>query len=63
MTEFFTGLCLLLLGAGIHYFSRMFGLYRAQREEDGVPFPYLVLLALSLGLAAAGAAFLALSLL
>jgi hypothetical protein len=61
MTEFFVGLCLLLLGAGIHYFSRMFGLYRAQREEDGVPFPYLALLALSMALAGTGAVFLVIS--
>jgi len=52
--EFFTGLCLLLLGFGIYQFSRLFDLYPAQGQKN-IPWPYLVLTVLSYSLMVIGA--------
>gem|GEM_PF-5147263 len=54
MGEFFTGLCLVILGFGIYQFSRLFGLYPAQGQKN-IPWPYLVLTVLSYSLMGIGA--------
>jgi hypothetical protein len=61
MANFFIGLCVSLLGFGIYQFSHLFGLYRAQNDK-GVPWPYMVLLTISISLILAGIALMAIGL-
>lgn len=55
MVNLLGGLMMLILGFAIHQFSSMFGLYSANpKDENGVPWPYLLLRAVAISLMLSG---------
>lgn len=53
MDNYFTGLCLAILGFGIYQFAHLFGVYSAH-DKRGVPWPYRTLQVISYSLMGLG---------